>query len=65
MITDESTGGVILTKAEWKNRIRPGMKLSMAMVVKKPRTNTVQHTCPSCQLTYTGIKTKDLERVKW
>lgn len=63
-ITDE-TDGTILTAAEWKARIKPGMKLSMAMVLEKQAFNKREHSCPACDLEYIGAKTGDLARVKW
>lgn len=64
-ITDEG-GGNILSEKEWKDSIKPGMTLSMAMVLRKrDDPDTTEHNCPACEMTYTGEKTKDLERVKW
>lgn len=64
-ITDESTGGVVLTNAEWNGGIKLGMKLSMAMVIQKPSSYTAEHSCPACQLTYAGVDSTNLERIKW
>lgn len=65
-ITNE-TGGGILTATEWKDKIKAGMIVSMAMVLQRQEdyTDTTEHDCPSCKSPYAGLKGKDLERVKW
>lgn len=64
-IVDESGGGV-LTSKDWKKNIKPGMRLSMAMVLRKEKAfDTVGHNCPSCNQEYQGPKTQDLQRVQW
>lgn len=63
-ITNE-TGGGILTAKEWKDTIKAGMIVSMAMVLQEDCTDTTEHACPSCKSPYAGPKGNDLERVKW
>lgn len=66
-IRDETAGrGGILTAKEWNNRIKPGMTVSMAMVLRKQvLANKTEHNCPACNSPYTGPKSNDLERVQW
>lgn len=64
-ITNESGGG-ILTAKDWKDTIKAGMTVSMAMVLRKDADfATTEHDCPSCKSPYHGSKSKDLERVQW
>lgn len=61
-ITDEGAGDV-LSAPEWKNRIKPGMVLSMAMVLRK--RSSAAHNCPTCGMAQDGEGTRDLKRVRW
>lgn len=65
-VTNE-TGGGILTANKWKDTIKAGMIVSMAMVLRKKLdcSGMTEHNCPSCQSPSTGLKGKDLKRVKW
>lgn len=64
IITDQ-TDCAIVTAAEWGTRIKPGAKVCMAMVLETQGFNLIEHSCPACNLLYTGAKTHDLARVKW
>lgn len=62
-ITDEAAGEP-LKAHEWKDKIKPGMVLSMTMVLRKPRAGP-HHRCPSCEMEYVGAPTTELKRVRW
>lgn len=65
-IADEA-GGAILNMRKWSDSIKPGMTLSMAMILWKQQVsgNRLKHTCPSCHSPYNAVKRRDLERVRW
>lgn len=64
-ITDEGAGDILIARA-WKSRIKPGMVLSMAMVVRKPHgRSSPAHNCPACGMAHGGEETMDLKRVRW
>lgn len=65
MITDEGAGD-LLTACAWKSRIKPGMVLSMAMVLRKPHArSSPAHNCPTCGMAHGGEETTDLKGVRW
>ncbi|KAI5839119.1 hypothetical protein DFP73DRAFT_221937 [Morchella snyderi] len=66
IINEES--GALLKMEEWGNIIKPGILLSMAIVIRKQmEKGKNDHRCPGCQTRYTGSVGigNELERVKW
>lgn len=62
-ITDEASG-TPFTALEWNDNIKPGMVLSIAMVLRKPHAGP-EHRCLACDMGYVGETTRELQRVRW
>ncbi|RPB14060.1 hypothetical protein P167DRAFT_72996 [Morchella conica CCBAS932] len=62
-ITNEATGASLSSDVHG-NIVTPGMRLSMAMVLRKRVTWQSQHECPRCGKWYEGATSRVLERVQ-
>lgn len=64
-IRDEVTGTAVKA-GDWKDIVKPGMALSMAMLFRRQAAaGTTEHACPSCNRLYEGASSKELQRVVW
>lgn len=59
--------GATLNTQNWSDNIRPGMTLSMSMILhEREFAGSIQaNTCPSCLTPYKGVRKRDLELVRW
>lgn len=64
-LMDERTGGV-LTAEEWTSSVKPGMLLSMAMVIRiRGSSEAEKQRCPSCECRLDEVQTSNDSRVTW
>lgn len=47
-IADEDSGGALIDTKKWASFIRPGMQLSLNVIVKVPSSWNIQY-CPRCK----------------
>ncbi|KAI5850545.1 hypothetical protein DFP73DRAFT_238231 [Morchella snyderi] len=63
-IKDEISG-LALGKENWQERLKPGMRISMAMELHKNLDiHSTQHKCPRCDYPHPGITSDHLARVR-
>jgi hypothetical protein len=61
-IADEDGEGTLITEDDWAERIKPGMTISMSMILRK--SSAPERACPRCNIQCIGPELAG-RRLRW